>query len=364
MGKKGGKKNAIGRNPGSDHDLVEDDSGRRHELYQQAVQSPRGDLSYCRKFHQTYIGSHEPRHLREDFCGTALLAATWCRGGVFRSAVGLDLDRPTLDWGARHNGEMLGGSAQHQLALLEGNVLDPADSALLVPFPEAGPEASASQSSASDESDGEGGAPARRGSVRSRPCDIVCALNFGVCLLHTRTHLLRYLRHVAAALDQARGGIFVADLLGGPAAERDLTLPRHNSTTGLGYTWVQSGFDPVTRRMTGTIRLREMDGREARRYNFHYDWRMWTVPDVRELLRQAGFSTTYVWIRPIKDASAGDGGRTSDTSGSQEASGSDSEESEGEADFQPHEDLDPEARQRLQRGWSAYIVAVLAPQPG
>ncbi|RMZ54134.1 hypothetical protein APUTEX25_005290, partial [Auxenochlorella protothecoides] len=270
-----------------------------------AVQSPRGDLSYCRRFHQTYIGSHEPRHLREDFCGTALLAATWCRGGVFRSAVGLDLDRPTLDWGARHNGEMLGGSAQHQLALLEGNVLDPADSALLVPFPEAGPEASASQSSASDE-----------------------------------THLLRYLRHVAAALDQARGGIFVADLLGGPAAERDLTLPRHNSTTGLGYTWVQSGFDPVTRRMTGTIRLREMDGREARRYNFHYDWRMWT------------------------DASAGDGGRTSDTSGSQEASGSDSEESEGEADFQPHEDLDPEARQRLQRGWSAYIVAVLAPQPG
>lgn len=115
-----------------------------------------------------------------------------------------------------------------------------------------------------------------------------------------RTHLLRYLRHVAAALDQARGGIFVADLLGGPAAERDLTLPRHNSTTGLGYTWLQSGFDPVTRRMTGTIRLREMDGREARRYNFHYDWRMWTVPDVRELLRQAGFSTTYVWIRPIK----------------------------------------------------------------
>ena len=57
-----------------------------------------------------------PLHLREDFCGTALLASTWCRGDIVkRTAVGLDIDRDALTWGMQHNGEGLAGAAMQQL---------------------------------------------------------------------------------------------------------------------------------------------------------------------------------------------------------------------------------------------------------
>lgn len=66
--------------------------------------------------------TQEPHHLREDFCGTALVAATWCRGDVFRSALGLDLDPEPLRWGAENNAALLGGGAPSQLCLLQCNV--------------------------------------------------------------------------------------------------------------------------------------------------------------------------------------------------------------------------------------------------
>ena len=56
-----------------------------------------------------------PLHLREDFCGTALLASTWCRGDIVkRTAMGLDIDRDALAWGMQHNGEGLAGDAMEQ----------------------------------------------------------------------------------------------------------------------------------------------------------------------------------------------------------------------------------------------------------
>jgi hypothetical protein len=36
-------------------------------------QSPKGDISYLVKFFLTYVGGRVPLHLREDFCGTALI---------------------------------------------------------------------------------------------------------------------------------------------------------------------------------------------------------------------------------------------------------------------------------------------------
>ena len=57
-----------------------------------------------------------PLHLREDFCGTALLASTWCRGDIVkRTAMGLDIDRDALTWGMQRNGEGLAGDAMEQL---------------------------------------------------------------------------------------------------------------------------------------------------------------------------------------------------------------------------------------------------------
>lgn len=67
-------------------------------------------------------GVQVPLHLREDFCGTALVCVTWCKQDVFHSAVGLDLDPEPLQWGMRYNAALLGGNAPSQLCLLQCNV--------------------------------------------------------------------------------------------------------------------------------------------------------------------------------------------------------------------------------------------------
>src|SRR5258707_14551942 len=81
----------------------------RHELYQIAVQSPEADLGFLRRVSRRW-NRKEPRHLREDFCGTAFLCATWAkREGC--TAEGFDLDPEPLAWGAVHNIEPLGARA-------------------------------------------------------------------------------------------------------------------------------------------------------------------------------------------------------------------------------------------------------------
>ena len=77
-----------------------------------------------------------PEHLREDFCGTALLASTWCRGDIARrTGMGLDIDRDALSWGMQHNGEGLTDTPQPCLWLLHGDVTQPLEKAELVNCP-------------------------------------------------------------------------------------------------------------------------------------------------------------------------------------------------------------------------------------
>ena len=63
-----------------------------------------------------------PLHLREDFCGSALISTTWCKADVRRSAVGVDLDRLSLVWGWKHNSIALLGAGTDRLCLLHANV--------------------------------------------------------------------------------------------------------------------------------------------------------------------------------------------------------------------------------------------------
>jgi hypothetical protein len=81
--------------------------------------------------------AQRPEHLREDFCGSALICGVWCRGDVRRTATGLDVDGDALAWGCRENGSgLLGeGGAAARLCLLHCNVLDPVRGAACVSAP-------------------------------------------------------------------------------------------------------------------------------------------------------------------------------------------------------------------------------------
>ena len=72
------------------------------KLYEQAVQSPDSDIEFFIDTYQRLRG-REPVSLREDFCGSAKLATTWCLDRAGRRAVGVDIDEPTLEWGRNRN---------------------------------------------------------------------------------------------------------------------------------------------------------------------------------------------------------------------------------------------------------------------
>jgi hypothetical protein len=221
----------------------------RHELYQLAVQSPESDLAFLERVYRRR-NRRSPRHLREDFCGTALLCATWVKRGG-RTAEGFDLDPEPLAWGAAHNLEPLGARAA-RVALHRKDVR-------------------------------------ARG---ERPADIRVAQNFSYWIFKERGELLRYFRR--ARTDLARGGIFAIDIYGGPEATEEIKDARRIEG-GFTYVWDQARYLPGTGDYTCHIHFRFRDGSEMRRA-FTYHWRFWTLTELRDLLREAGFSRVESWF--------------------------------------------------------------------
>src|SRR5689334_2303766 len=86
----------------------------RYALYQEAVQSPEDDFAFLRRIYRQHAG-REALHLREDFCGTALLSSTWVQRSPRHTAEGFDLDPEPLAWGRAHNLDPIGKAAERVL---------------------------------------------------------------------------------------------------------------------------------------------------------------------------------------------------------------------------------------------------------
>ena len=234
----------------------------RHALYQLAVQSPVEDVRFLARIYRMLRGS-EPRHLREDFCGTALLCAAWVRGRKPRTAEGFDISRATLEWGRVHNFPPLGERAAH-IRLHAADVRTPS---------------------------------ARRPDVR-------CAQNFSYFVFKRRRELLAYF--TSARRDLARGGVFVLDIYGGPEAMEEQVEEREIEG-GFTYVWDQRRYVPATGAYEAHIHFRFRDGTELRRA-FSYDWRLWTLPEVKDVLHEAGFrNVDSYWEGTDEDGEGGNG---------------------------------------------------------
>jgi hypothetical protein len=237
----------------------------RHLLYSAAVQSVDADLDFFTRIWRRQRGGRFER-LREDFCGTAVLACAWVRRGKQNRAWGVDRDRKTLDWGRRRYVSTL-GPASERLELLCQDVL-------------------------------------RANGPR---VDVVAALNFSYYVFQTRDLLRKYFRRVHDSL--GRDGIFFLDVFGGTDTLCECEDRRRIATDeafdgtkvpGFTYVWEQARFNPVDHAMRCHIHFELRDGTRLDRA-FTYDWRFWTIPEVREVLAEVGFRSSEVYIEGWDD---------------------------------------------------------------
>lgn len=234
----------------------------RHTLYQLAVQSPVEDAQFLARVYRTLRG-RDARHMREDFCGTALLCAAWVRGRNARTAEGYDLCADTMAWGRAHNFPPLGERAE-RIELVRADV---------------------------------------RAKSRRRP-DVRCAQNFSYFVFKRRAELLEYFTSVRR--DLAPGGVFVLDIYGGSEAADEMEEER-KIEQGFTYVWHQKSFDPASGDYRTAIHFRFKDGSELRNA-FTYDWRLWTLPEVKDVLHEAGFpKVDSYWEGTSADGEGGNG---------------------------------------------------------
>lgn len=235
----------------------------RHALYQLAVQAPEADARFYDRWFRRYAG-RPLRVLREDFCGTAVLACHHVKRHRDNRAIGVDLHWPTLAWGRIHNVRtLLDAEQQQRLSLRQANVLD----------------------------------------VRRPLADAILALNFSYSVFTTRRDLLAYLKNCHRSL--RKGGVLFLDAWGGPDVLQQKTdKTRHR---GFVYEWEQRAYDPISHRIQCAIHFAFQDG--SRLHDaFVYDWRLWTLAELRELFVEAGFARVEVlWEATDTKTGSGNG---------------------------------------------------------
>ena len=223
----------------------------RHQLYEESVQYAASEIEFVDDTFKTLRG-HRAHLLREDFCGTANVCCEWVRQRKNNHAIGVDIDSEVLEWGRQHQLSQLNKSQQTRIKLVEQNVLE----------------------------------------VRTESPQIISAMNFSYWLFKSRQDLKQYFTRVRKAL--ASDGVFFLDAYGGYDSFREIEEEREINDGEFTYIWEQERYDPVSGGLICHIHFAFPDGSRLERA-FSYDWRLWTLPEIRDLLQEAGFSKVTIY---------------------------------------------------------------------
>jgi len=232
----------------------------KYALYESAVYDPEADVDFVMRVHREK-DRPEPSYLREDFAGTCRMAAVWVEGHENRRAVCLDLDPEPMEWGHKRHLQPLGESANRVDQRLE-DVL----------------------------------------TATTPGVEVVTAFNFSYWIFKQRKTLLKYFKSVHTNL--VGGGLFLLDIQGGPDVQREGVDEREED--GFWYIWNTGCYDAITGDSQCSISFEFPD--DSRLTDaFVYDWRMWNLPEVRDILTEAGFDNVEVYWEGVDEDGEGNG---------------------------------------------------------
>jgi SAM-dependent methyltransferase len=248
--KKGGKQPAGAEKKAKKKDRLTAKTADKHVLYQRSVQNPEREVKFLSRYFKKQTGK-TLRVLREDFCGTAVMASWFVKMHPENRAIGVDLDKPTLDWGIEHNVKpLLDDEQQQRLHLIQDDVCN----------------------------------------VTRPRAQAIAALNFSYSVFQTRAQMKRYLEVCYRSLEP--GGMLFLDDWGGPDVIQEDNWDR-TKHKGFTYVWEQRSWDPINHHIVCAIHF-EFPDKTRIKNAFVYDWRLWTLPELRDLMHEVGFEDVHV----------------------------------------------------------------------
>lgn len=238
------------------------DSDTKYQLYIKSVQSPETDvLFYKRVYKELRKKTKAGLTLREDFCGTGIISSEWLKLDKTYKSIGIDLDPEPMKYGQKNFISKLKPDQQKRIQLIQMNVLD----------------------------------------KKIPSADIVAAVNFSYCLFRQREQLKQYFQNVYKSLKP--NGIYVIDVFGGSqCSDEIMDRTRHKNYT---YYWDQKNFDPVSNYADFAIHFRYKN--KFYKDVFTYDWRVWTIPELREIMQEVGFRNSVVYWEGTARNGSGNG---------------------------------------------------------
>jgi SAM-dependent methyltransferase len=246
------------------------DKADRHALYEQAVQCVEAEIDMVDASFESIRG-YAAQTLREDFCGTAQTSVEWIQRRSDNVAIGVDLDGEVLAWANDNHLDGLMLEQRERIELLQEDVRK----------------------------------------LEIEPVQMVLAMNFSYQLFDSRQALRDYFISVWQGL--ADDGIFFLDAFGGYDCYKE--IEETTACDGFDYIWDQASYNPIDGGMQCYIHFTFPDGSRLDKA-FSYYWRMWTLPELQELLLEAGFVNVAVyWEGTDEETGEGDGIYTAATLG-------------------------------------------------
>lgn len=234
----------------------------KYKLYESSVQNHDADIEFINKQYKKFF-NRAPLTFREDFGGTAAMACDWVKQSPEHKAWAIDLDPEPIKYGVENHYTKLNDEQKERMKYVEGNVLTDYE-------------------------------------FKS---DITVAFNFSYFIFKKRNDLVEYFTKVREGLGEE--GVFFVDIFGGTEARQELEEEtEHDNHT---YFWDCDSYNPLTEEVLYYIHFKTHNDGVMYKKVFTYDWRMWSVGEIKDAMLDAGFSKVVTFWEGTEEDGSGDG---------------------------------------------------------